>query len=283
MYKKLALILSLVLCFVSLPVLSLAKEESITTASNEHLEVRKITFEKIKGKEMKVKHLAPVTLFLNNSTGGIAAASTSAVTINPIYAFGEDSYVYFGYYISSVIGTKPSSIVHSFNLNAATSRNGTYSSYDSDSGTTTSISAGKQVLEDFYVVNTKFWEGSYTVTAFASNGQPYTPAVWKGYLGLANKKAVEYPSYISPHTGMHMSLPASTNWSKTTSIDWTQKDRDNYIEKYVSTYGNPPWDWDDYDIHHIKPRNYGGTNDFSNLIPLERNFHYTVSAWWNNY
>lgn len=28
-----------------------------------------------------------------------------------------------------------------------------------------------------------------------------------------------------------------------------------------------------YDIHHIKPREYGGTNDFWNLTPVQRRTH----------
>lgn len=27
--------------------------------------------------------------------------------------------------------------------------------------------------------------------------------------------------------------------------------------------------WAEYDIHHIKPREYGGTNDFWNLVPVQ--------------
>ena len=35
-----------------------------------------------------------------------------------------------------------------------------------------------------------------------------------------------------------------------------------------------------YDVHHIIPREYGGTNDYSNLIPLAVSDHRTVTSWW---
>nr|WP_286119127.1 HNH endonuclease [Thermoactinomyces sp. DSM 45891] len=36
-------------------------------------------------------------------------------------------------------------------------------------------------------------------------------------------------------------------------------------------------------MHHIIPREYGGTNDFDNLIPLPRDFHQQrVTPWWNS-
>lgn len=38
-----------------------------------------------------------------------------------------------------------------------------------------------------------------------------------------------------------------------------------------------------YDVHHIIPREYGGTNDYSNLIPLAVSDHRTVTSWWVNY
>ncbi|MBU5444116.1 HNH endonuclease [Paenibacillus sp. MSJ-34] len=38
------------------------------------------------------------------------------------------------------------------------------------------------------------------------------------------------------------------------------------------------------EIHHIRPRNLGGTNDFSNLISLPKSFHQTiVTPWFSGY
>ncbi len=38
-----------------------------------------------------------------------------------------------------------------------------------------------------------------------------------------------------------------------------------------------------YDIHHIVPREYGGTNAFENLVPVLRSAHQQFNAWWRGY
>lgn len=101
---------------------------------------------------------------------------------------------------------------------------------------------------------------------------------------LFNKKAVRYPSYTCPKSKIYCVPPYYSNFSKTTPIAWNQ--RNAYITYFNNTYnkGQDPWNWDDYQIHHIRPRNYGGDNDFqSNLIPLPIETHKIFTSWWNNY
>ena len=38
-----------------------------------------------------------------------------------------------------------------------------------------------------------------------------------------------------------------------------------------------------YDIHHIKPLAYGGSNDYINLIHLPKATHKSVTSWWAGY
>ena len=38
-------------------------------------------------------------------------------------------------------------------------------------------------------------------------------------------------------------------------------------------YATPRGGWARYDIHHIQPLEFGGTNDFWNLVPVERGTH----------
>jgi 5-methylcytosine-specific restriction endonuclease McrA len=46
----------------------------------------------------------------------------------------------------------------------------------------------------------------------------------------------------------------------------------------ICTYDGP------HDIHHIIPREYGGTNDFNNLVPVLRTVHQQeFNPWWMNY
>ncbi|WP_110931661.1 HNH endonuclease signature motif containing protein [Paenibacillus bouchesdurhonensis] len=64
-----------------------------------------------------------------------------------------------------------------------------------------------------------------------------------------------------------MAEPAKANWARTPSIDWTTTDRANYIKKYSELYPNNNWNWSGSvtNIHHIRPRNLGGTNAFHNI------------------
>lgn len=54
----------------------------------------------------------------------------------------------------------------------------------------------------------------------------------------------------------------------------------NWWQDNYGWYPSP----DKYDIHHIQPLSRGGTNDFSNLVPLERGAeHAQFTEWWLSY
>lgn len=101
---------------------------------------------------------------------------------------------------------------------------------------------------------------------------------------LFNFAAMPYPEYADSHSGKKNHEP-STSWSKVKNpVSWTSEDRRDYIAWYVDTYGDPGWKWSDYDIHHIRPREYGGTNDTSNLMPVPRSIHQLlITPWWVSY
>ncbi|WP_337969580.1 HNH endonuclease signature motif containing protein [Virgibacillus salexigens] len=133
---------------------------------------------------------------------------------------------------------------------------------------------------------------------------------------LANKKAFEYPCryfdprevnvpgqchggdfttqllYADPYSDKVMFTPDTTTMSQVPPEDrvpWNNELRGEYIAEYIDRYGDPTkkdpdFAWKDYDIHHIIPREYGGSNYFNNLIPLKREFHsQNVTPWWTNY
>jgi filamentous hemagglutinin len=58
-----------------------------------------------------------------------------------------------------------------------------------------------------------------------------------------------------------------------------------YRAWYNRKFGGPPsGGWDIYDIHHNKPRQFGGTNDFDNLVPVLRETHQQkLNVWWMFY
>ena len=37
--------------------------------------------------------------------------------------------------------------------------------------------------------------------------------------------------------------------------------------------------WSARQIHHIRPRIYGGTDDFNNLLPVPNANHYLITSW----
>ena len=168
------------------------------------------------------------------------------------------------------------------------------------------IYAGQRAEKYHLVTETKFYKVYFQGEVDYLLGQPLTNDEEMGPL-LANKKAFEYPCfyydpdqsspypcygdvYDDPFSDKVMFMPDYTKMQKVPNpVEWTNKDRAEFIAEYVTRYGDPKqkdpdFDWSDYDIHHIIPREYGGTNDFDNLIPLPRPFHQkNVNSWWNNY
>jgi filamentous hemagglutinin len=38
-------------------------------------------------------------------------------------------------------------------------------------------------------------------------------------------------------------------------------------------YQTPEGGWSEYELHPIVPREFGGSNDFSNIVPVKINIH----------
>lgn len=68
-----------------------------------------------------------------------------------------------------------------------------------------------------------------------------------------------------------LSAKPSSQW-----VPWNPTIKKEYA-KYLGE------DLSGYDVHHIVPRRYGGTNNYSNLIPLKKADHTTVTNWWKYY
>lgn len=111
---------------------------------------------------------------------------------------------------------------------------------------------------------------------------------WQSYNVLFNKKASKYPSYTCQLSNQLCVKPYYSNFKVTPVEDrekWTTSDRNNYIKYFNETYngGKAPWNWSDYQIHHIRPIKYGGKNTYSNLIPIPTTTHRLFNSWWSNY
>jgi len=117
------------------------------------------------------------------------------------------------------------------------------------------------------------------VTAWLSNTKSDLVQRILGKLSL-------YPNVIDPRTGQNIIFPSDigTRVPRTDRVDWGLQERGNYIrEWYQRGYPTPKGGWEHYDIHHIKPREFGGTNDFSNLVPVERNTHKLFNTFWREF
>jgi hypothetical protein len=69
-------------------------------------------------------------------------------------------------------------------------------------------------------------------------------------------------------------------------IDWNNHTRKEFIaEWHRRGYPASPgrWTGDKVQIHHIQPIEYGGTNDFWNLVPPDPATHNDFSACWRQF
>jgi hypothetical protein len=102
-----------------------------------------------------------------------------------------------------------------------------------------------------------------------------------------NNDIEAYPRAYHPGTGEEMPFPSGDleRIPKDLRSEWTKMDRYYYIQQWHDMgYETPPGGWSLYDIHHIKPREFGGDNSFENLIPVPRPLHgERITPWWNNF
>ncbi len=97
-----------------------------------------------------------------------------------------------------------------------------------------------------------------------------------GSVNFVNKVGKFYPSVPDLRTGKPIIFPTGelNRVSKENRVPWTAKERGEFIrEWYRRGYSTPRGGWAEYDIHHIKPKEFGGTNDFWNLTPVQRTTH----------
>ena len=59
----------------------------------------------------------------------------------------------------------------------------------------------------------------------------------------------------------------------------TTQDCDSFKKKYPKAKIK----WENYDIHHMRPLKYGGTNAVSNGFTATKTQHKSLNSWWANY
>jgi hypothetical protein len=103
---------------------------------------------------------------------------------------------------------------------------------------------------------------------------------------VLNRSGVPYPSILDPRTGAAVPFPETIVRTPPPSrVPWNYELRNQFVQEWRRRgFADPPGGWSNYQIHHIQPREWGGTNAFENLVPVERQIHQeTVTPWWNNY
>ena len=117
-----------------------------------------------------------------------------------------------------------------------------------------------------------------------------------------NNKGDEYPRIKDIKTGEDLEFPEGPlqRVPKEDRIPWYRNKREadlyrtgsdeilcryDFIKEWERRgYATPEGGWDLYEIHHILPREFGGSNSFENLTPVLKTIHQKiVTPWWNSY
>jgi len=90
-------------------------------------------------------------------------------------------------------------------------------------------------------------------------------------------KLIPYPQLRDPRTGRNIHFPTGIQEpvDKSRRVSWdSKKDRAAFLAEWHRWgYAIPLGGWGKYDIHHIQPREFGGTKNFWNLAPVESSTH----------
>jgi RHS repeat-associated protein len=102
-----------------------------------------------------------------------------------------------------------------------------------------------------------------------------------------NSAGRPYPNVTDPRSGTAIPAPRAglSKVSVGDRVHWGAQERGAYIKDwYDRGHATPTGGWSGYDIHHIVPREYGGTNAFENLVPVPRLVHQQeLNPWWREY
>ncbi|MEC1406954.1 hypothetical protein [Bacillus halotolerans] len=217
---------------------------------------------------------------------GIQKSSKSVVYLSHTFLGGKVNKVIHGVEISKVVGVRPATL----EVQQALCKSGYYNKQFTcphvirKTFVGGQIKKGAEVHQLLNVNYTSFWK--YSGSAIATwAGKPPTlrTLTWTEGLYLTNKKGTFFPVYTDKQSGLDLLAPANVYFKKVKKkVDWGNKERKAYRVWYEKKYGKKTWA--KFEIHHQLPREYGGGNSTSNLIPLDTAFHRSeVNPWWRAY
>lgn len=184
--------------------------------------------------------------------------------------------------IMSITGSKPNKLDFKLNLGRSMTRSTTTNIVSSVTYTLSGvlgIKVGATVTHSFDATVTGFYTVVSDITAKNILGVVLGTDTTNTSTILLNTKGNLYPIYTDVASAKVMKEPARADWARTTPISWTTSDRNKYIDWYNKEYPNN-YDWTLNHVHHMRPRNLGGTNDYSNLIPILNTHHTSVVSPW---
>lgn len=224
-----------------------------------------------------------------NQRKTVEKKSKSVVYLAHIFLGGKVNKVLHGVEISKVVGIPPTSV----EVLQTLCKSGYYNKQFTCPHVIRKTFIGAQVkkgseVHQFINVNTtNFWKYSGSAIATWAGKKPTIRTLtWTEGLYLTNMKGMFFPSdYTDKQSGLNILAPpnAFIKWvPKEKRVKWGNKERQAYRDWYDKKYGKKTWV--KFEIHHQLPREYGGGNQTSNLIPIDVNFHRKeVNPWWASY
>ena len=104
---------------------------------------------------------------------------------------------------------------------------------------------------------------------------------------VRNARGADYPQITDFKTGEPVHFPEAVPERPvpaTQRVRWGNTERGEFIKEWHDRgLPRPEGGWQQYDIHHVKPREYGGTNAFDNLTPVRRDLHKQFNRFWSGW
>lgn len=227
---------------------------------------------------------------VNNNTNGRfanfaeAPEQVTTLTYHTSEQF-EDGMFRIYFWIDSITGPAPAAVDFKINFYSEPSLQGSVSVQTSQKMVQgTDVHTGNIGYMEFPAKTTFFAvDGDWGMAGY--NGNTSIAPIQMSSVYLQNKIGQNFPEYIDPVSKKDAETPIHTDWAKlTSSPTWTTQDRYLFIKEFSEKYGNQSADyWNNNQVHHIRPRIYGGTNDFSNLMPVPVQQHQLITTWFRNY
>ncbi|ATC49473.1 hypothetical protein CLI97_00136 [Bacillus velezensis] len=224
-----------------------------------------------------------------NQRKTVEKKAKSIIYFSHTFLGGKVNKVMHGVEISKIVGIPPASA----EVHQGLCKSGYYNKQFTCPHTIRKTFVGPQVkkgseVHQFINVNkTTFWKYTGGAIATWAGKKPTVRTIsWTEGLYLTNMKGMFFPSnYTDKQSGLNILAPpnAFIKWVPSDKrVKWGTTERKAYRNWYDKKYGKKTWV--KFEIHHQLPREYGGGNQTSNLIPIDVNFHRKeVNPWWASY